>query len=115
MDKAKQAAQRAQQVLDEQQTKFNEAQSRQSQQGSPSGGTTYDQQGRPIPPPSPSPEAAAPSTQDTGASDPTPSPADQTASPPGEGQEAAEAPPPTERPPRDDLNETPDPFKPIGG
>jgi hypothetical protein len=94
MDKAKQAAQRAQQVLDEQQAKFNEAQSGRLQQGSSSPGTTYDEDGRPIPPASPSPGTGEPPPAGgPSAADPAPTAPDQASAPFGEGEAAAETPP----------------------
>jgi hypothetical protein len=106
MDKAKQAAQRAQQVLDEQQNKFNQAQSQRTQPGSGGTGVTYDQHGRPIEQPTP-PPATPGGDQGPSARGEEPDPA--------AGSEGTDTRPPRDDPPRDDLNSTPDSFKPIGG
>jgi hypothetical protein len=98
MDKAKKLAEQAQQKLDEAQEQFNKGQSPDGQQSS--GGTRYDQHGRPIEG-TPAGEAAPPSAEpvDAGPASGAPAPA------------AEEAPAPQAD--SGDSNANPDPFKPL--
>lgn len=132
IDKAKQTAQQAQSKLDERQQKFNQGQGGQAQTGAPP--VRYDKHGRPIqdeppagatPPPSGEPAAAAPGAVPPAAApppapSPTPpgappgaaEPAPAGAAPPAEQAEEAQR--PTEDAPlKEDVNRTPDPFRPI--
>jgi hypothetical protein len=108
MDKAKQMAEQAQQKIEETQKQFNDGQAAKSQGGT-TGTVRYDANGRVIP----SEPAAQPS-----ASEPAVAEAVGVPQPPEEPQaqaqaEAEETPVPPPAPPRDDMNATPDPFKPI--
>ena len=127
MDKAKQMAEQAQQKIEDAQKQFNESQA-QKAGGTPSAeGVRYDEHGRPVqqaPPASEVPaspvEPAAPAASD-GEIDPAtaqgvavPQPPEATGGDPaaaGEQAEEQEMPPPAA--PKEGMNASPDPFKPI--
>ena len=133
MDKAKQMADQAQKKIEETQKQFNDSQS-QKAGGGGAAGVRYDAHGRPIqepgdtsgPPastvPAPPVEPVAPAGQPgtaPPASDPAvaeavavPQPPEGAEVPQPEGeQEETPVPPPA--PPKDGVNASPDPFKPI--
>jgi len=120
MDKAKQMADQAQKKIEETQKQFNEGQAAKAGPGAGGGEVTYDSSGRPIPaaPPvddparapgvaQPQPPAAVdgPETASAGAVVP------EGAATAPEGVEEEPVPPPA--PPKEGMNATPDPFKPI--
>jgi hypothetical protein len=98
MDKAKKLAEQAQGKLDEAQESFNQSASPQNEPQP--GGVRYDEHGRPIAQEEP-PAAATP---------PPPAEASEEPSAPGEEPPAAGEAPPA---PSGDVNQTPDPFKPL--
>ena len=101
LDKAKQMAEQAQQKLDEAQKQFNQGQGSQGQQ--PSGGTRYDEHGRPIED-SPAGTTPPPAAEPTGAE-----PVEPAEATPNEGA-TGHAPAEDQA---GDANTSPDPFKPI--
>jgi hypothetical protein len=106
MDKAKQMAEQAQQKIEETQKQFNDNQAAKSQGGT-GDGVRYDAQGRPMPSdPAATPPASEASVAE-GVSVPQP--------PEGAGDEAAQAPEAVPPPaaPKDGMDASPDPFKPI--
>jgi len=118
MDKAKKMAEQAQQKIEETQKQFNESQAQKAGgQGAPGGGVRYDEHGRPIPG---TPPASDPATAE-GVSVPQPpegldapeAEADGPAAAEGGAEEAAETPVPPPAAPKEGMNATPDPFKPI--
>jgi hypothetical protein len=132
LDKAKQAAQQAQQKLDEAQKSFNQSQAGGAQQTGAQGGAPvrYDEHGRPIqadpsqtPPVTPqaTPPAASQGTPPAAAPpaspDVPPPAADQpvasAAAPPAEQATETETEPQSDAPLKDDVNQNPDPFRPI--
>ncbi|CAN5192182.1 hypothetical protein BH20ACT20_BH20ACT20_00160 [soil metagenome] len=133
MDKAKQMAEQAQQKIEETQKQFNQNQAEKgaANQGAGGGPVRYDDNGRPIgeaPPaagvPAASVEPAVPLPgSDAGqppASDPATAEAVSVPQPPegldaseGGSQDVTEEPVPPPAPPKDGVNATPDPFKPI--
>ena len=93
MDKAKKLAEQAQQMLDEAQGSFNQSAS--TEQEPQPGSVRYDEHGRPIP------QAAPPAEEKPAA--PGEAPAEEKPAAPGEAPPA----------PGPDVNQTPDPFKPL--
>ena len=104
MDKAKQMAEQAQQKIEETQKQFNDNQAQKA--GSPvgGGGVRYDEHGRPIQ------DASDPATAEGVA---MPQPPEGAEAPVTEAAEPEEKPVPPPAPPKDGMNATPDPFKPI--
>ena len=130
MDKAKQMAEQAQQKIEETQRQFNEKQAQKAGgEAAGGGGVRYDEHGRPVgdgPPaagvPGPPVQPAAPEPVDVShpASDPAtaeavsvPQPAEGVQVPEPEAEAAVDQPLPPPAPPKDGVNATPDPFKPI--
>ena len=133
-DKAKQMAEQAQQKIEDTQKQFNQGQAEKAgtNQGASSAPVRYDSNGRPIqdaPPAAGVPTAPVePSSPAPGgpvgqppASDPAtaeavavPQPPEGLDAPEGEAQEVSEQPVPPPAPPKEGVNATPDPFKPIG-
>jgi len=114
MDKAKQMAEQAQQKIDETQKQFNDKQSARSPGGSEGGGARYDEHGRPIPadPAAQQPPTSAP------ASDPAVAEGVGVPQPPEAVEPQAATEPDTEpvpppAPPKEGMNASPDPFKPL--
>ncbi len=130
MDKAKQMAEQAQQKIEDTQRQFNQSQAEKAaaSQGTEGATVRYDSNGRPIqdaPPPAAAPavpvEPSAPApgagTGQPPASDPATAEAVSVPQPP-EGldapeSEVSEQPVPPPAPPKEGVNATPDPFKPI--
>ena len=105
MDKAKQMAEQAQQKIEETQKQFNDGQAAKSQGGT-TGTVRYDANGRVIP----SEPAAQPSASEPAVAEAVGVPQPPEGATPPEAEETVVPPP---APPRDDMNATPDPFKPI--
>ena len=111
MDKAKQMADQAQKKIEETQKQFNDSQAQKA--GSAGGAQVrYDAHGRPIsegPPASEVPAApVAPATPDPVA-EPGAAPAVTQPQPPDSEEVLEDAP----TPPKEGINQSPDPFKPI--
>lgn len=107
MDKAKQMAEQAQQKIEETQKQFNESQAAKSQGGT-GGDVRYDEHGRPIP----SEAAAQPPASEPAVAEGVSVP--QPPEPAGEPQAEEEPiPTPPPAPPKDGVDATPDPFKPL--
>jgi len=133
MDKAKQMAEQAQQKIEETQKQFNEGQAEKAttSQGASQATVRYDSSGRPIedappaagvpaapvpPAPAPGGDAGAPPASDpaTAVAVAVPQPPESLDAPEVEAGEVTEEAVPAPAPPKEGMNATPDPFKPIG-
>lgn len=99
LDKAKQAAQQAQQKLEEKQGQFNAKQAEKAGAGAQGPAVTYDKHGQPITPDPSAAGAPAPGAEPAPAGDPLAPPPAAEPAPAPEGQGGG--------------NATPDPFRPI--
>ncbi len=120
MDKAKQMADQAQKKIEETQKQFNEGQAQKAGPGEGVGEVRYDANGRPIADPATAPAVAQPQPP-AGVDGPDAPPGEVVAAPGGavvperpaapEGVQEEHVPPPA--PPKEGMNTSPDPFKPI--